>query len=92
MKHANFESLQTDELWAIHEQIGFLLTSKLQEEKRLIEARLEGLRQRTSQKPKFRNPDEPSQTWSGRGRSPTWVTRLLAAGKTMEDLRALDND
>jgi DNA-binding protein H-NS len=92
VRHVNFECLQTDELWAIHEQVGFLLASKLQEEKRMIEARLVGLRKGSHQKPKYRNPDEPSKTWSGRGRSPTWVRRLLAAGKTMEDLRALDHD
>lgn len=90
MPHVNFESLQTDELWAIHEQIGYLLAMKLQAEKSMIEARLVGLRRRTKLlHPKFQNPDEPSQTWSGRGRPPKWVYKLLATGKTIEDLRIL---
>jgi len=36
--------------------------------------------------PKYRNPDDPSQTWTGRGKAPLWFNALLAAGKTREDL------
>jgi DNA-binding protein H-NS len=27
---------------------------------------------------KYRNPDDPSQTWSGRGRKPIWLNEKLA--------------
>ncbi len=37
-------------------------------------------------RPKFRNPKDPSQTWSGRGGKPQWVLDHLAAGGTMEQL------
>jgi len=37
---------------------------------------------------KYRNPDDPSQTWGGRGKRPQWVTDALAAGKTLDDLAA----
>ncbi len=37
---------------------------------------------------KYRNPDDPSQTWAGRGKRPQWVTDALAAGKTLDDLAA----
>lgn len=37
-------------------------------------------------KPKFRNPDDPQQTWSGRGRQPTWFKEALESGKQEEDL------
>ena len=30
--------------------------------------------------PKYRNPADPQQTWTGRGRSPQWVQALRAAG------------
>lgn len=30
--------------------------------------------------PKYRNPANPEQTWTGRGVSPTWVQDLKAAG------------
>ena len=30
--------------------------------------------------PKYRNPANPAQTWTGRGVSPTWVQELKAVG------------
>lgn len=36
--------------------------------------------------PKYRNPSEPSQTWTGRGRRPRWVVEALESGKTLEDI------
>ena len=38
-------------------------------------------------KPKYRNPAEPSQAWSGRGRQPVWYREALAAGKKEKDLQ-----
>ncbi len=31
--------------------------------------------------PKYRNPKDKSQTWTGRGRTPLWAADLQAAGK-----------
>lgn len=36
--------------------------------------------------PKYANPADPSQTWSGRGRKPKWVVEALDAGKSLDDL------
>jgi DNA-binding protein H-NS len=36
--------------------------------------------------PKYSNPSDPSQTWSGRGRKPRWIIEALESGKTLEDL------
>ena len=36
---------------------------------------------------RFRNPDDASQTWSGRGRRPRWVHEAEAAGRSLDDLR-----
>jgi DNA-binding protein H-NS len=36
--------------------------------------------------PKFRNPANPDETWSGRGRSPKWMAEHLEAGGSKEDL------
>ena len=30
--------------------------------------------------PKFRNPAQPDQTWTGRGKAPVWVQALKTAG------------
>ncbi|MBS3964193.1 MAG: H-NS histone family protein [Methylomonas sp.] len=34
---------------------------------------------------KYRNPNDPSQIWTGRGLAPRWMRDLLAAGKTKAD-------
>ena len=35
---------------------------------------------------KYRHPEKPALTWSGRGRKPQWFVEALAAGKTAEDI------
>ena len=35
---------------------------------------------------KYRNPDNHSETWSGRGRKPKWVEDKVAGGKSLDDL------
>ena len=35
--------------------------------------------------PKYRDPDNASNTWSGRGRQPGWVKKLLEDGKSLDD-------
>ena len=35
--------------------------------------------------PKYRNPDNPSETWAGRGQQPKWLASRLTGGKTLED-------
>ena len=35
---------------------------------------------------KYRNPNNPDQTWSGRGRQPVWLAALLADGHTLSSL------
>jgi len=35
--------------------------------------------------PKYRNPNEPSETWSGRGKQPRWLTAALKTGHTIDE-------
>jgi DNA-binding protein H-NS len=35
--------------------------------------------------PKYRNPNESSETWSGRGKRPRWLTAALKAGHSIEE-------
>lgn len=37
-------------------------------------------------KPKYRNPADPTQQWSGRGRQPLWFAAAVKAGKKDKDL------
>jgi DNA-binding protein H-NS len=41
--------------------------------------------------PKYRNPLQPSETWSGRGKKPRWMTRQLKSGRKLDDFR-IDQD
>lgn len=36
--------------------------------------------------PKFRNPLDSTQTWSGRGKRPRWFHDALDSGKTADDM------
>jgi DNA-binding protein H-NS len=35
--------------------------------------------------PKYRNPKEPYETWSGRGKQPRWLAAALKTGHTIEE-------
>ena len=112
MKKLDLEKIPLDDLWALHEQIGRVLSSRIIAEKEQLEKRLvrlnsgkgakkailAGLRspEKKSDRPrrsypkvypKYRNPDEPSETWSGRGKQPRWLVSALKSGKTIADFR-----
>lgn len=40
--------------------------------------------------PKFRNSNEPFETWSGRGKQPRWLTAALRAGHTIDEFAIRD--
>jgi DNA-binding protein H-NS len=35
--------------------------------------------------PKYRNPKQPLETWSGRGKQPRWLAEALQAGHTIDE-------
>lgn len=37
--------------------------------------------------PKYRNPERPSETWAGRGKTPRWLTAQLESGRQIDDFR-----
>jgi DNA-binding protein H-NS len=43
------------------------------------------MKSKTKAAPKYANPNDPSQTWTGRGRKPKWIVELLAAGKSLDE-------
>ena len=52
-------------------------------------AELVGTETKSSRAPaaaKYRHPENPALTWSGRGRKPQWFIEALEAGKTTSDL------
>jgi DNA-binding protein H-NS len=97
MKQSNLESMSIDELWILHEKIRAILSTKLDAEKHELERRLAQINGGIEHKekarrpypkvhPKYRNPERPSETWSGRGRQPHWVGAQLRKGKKINDL------
>jgi DNA-binding protein H-NS len=105
VRDIDLKSMPLDELWALHETICSVLARKLEAQKRSDEQRLNELRRtigRASNEtplrrpypkvhPKFRNPEPPHETWSGRGMQPRWVTGMIDAGKSLDDLRIPDS-
>lgn len=41
---------------------------------------------RPTAEPKYRHPDDPSQTWSGRGRKPNWIKEALEQGVDIDSM------
>lgn len=66
-----------EQVEALAKKLGYTLTE-------LAEGK--GKSKRSPAKPKYRHPENPALTWSGRGRKPQWFTEALGAGKTPEDL------
>ena len=99
MKRYDLNSMSTRELSILHGKITALLTEKIVAQIRVLEDRLKQLDpvERTSETarrrpyptvlPKFRNPDNPSETWAGRGKTPRWLSAHLKSGKRIENFR-----
>ena len=89
MENSDLNLMAIDELWELHEEI----TAKLARELTIKKTRLEkwlhkiGSAKRPYPKvhPKYRNPKDPAETWSGRGKQPRWLTAQLRSGKTVKD-------
>jgi DNA-binding protein H-NS len=106
----NLKSLSVDELWALHEEVGTMLSEKITAEKRALEERLaklnsglmsgeatinraasQGSERRAVRRkyppvlPKYQNPNDPSETWAGRGKQPRWLVSQLKAGNKIND-------
>ena len=92
MKRADFERMSTDDLWSLHVEVAQVLQQRIEQEKLRLEERLKQLRTPVSGPyppvpPKYRNPDQPSETWAGRGKRPRWLVAQLKSGRRIEDLR-----
>ena len=37
--------------------------------------------------PKYRNPQTPSETWSGRGKQPRWLVAAIKTGRKIDDFK-----
>jgi DNA-binding protein H-NS len=89
VKRAELERMSVDELWLLRLEISGVLQQRIQQEKLLLEERLRRLLASAYPpvSPKYRNPDEPSETWTGRGKQPRWLVAQLKLGKRIDDFR-----
>jgi DNA-binding protein H-NS len=91
------KSMSLDRLRALREQVDTALKTRIAGARSDLEARLKelsdfGSSERTGRQasrgrvpPKYRNPDNPSETWTGRGRQPRWLAAALKRGGRLED-------
>jgi len=101
VKIPKLETMPTEDLWKLHEEVISMLSSRIEAQKRELEKKLAelGVKFGGSPKdipqarpypkvlPKFRNPHLASETWSGRGKQPRWVCELIAAGASLDECR-----
>ncbi|WP_439406360.1 H-NS family nucleoid-associated regulatory protein [Bradyrhizobium sp. DASA03076] len=98
MKMNDLKSMSVDELWNLHEKVSAALNQRIAAEKLRLEERLRTIgaldnpppptRERRPYppvRPKYQNPKNPAQTWSGRGKLPRWLDPQLRAGRKLDD-------
>ena len=79
---------RTQEFRGLAREMGFAVTlSKIgKETARRGPRQTQEVDRRQGVRPKYRNPDNPSETWAGRGRKPKWVQDRLDQGTPLDDL------
>jgi DNA-binding protein H-NS len=98
MKNSNLKSMSVDDLWKLHESVVAELSHKMAAERAMLEDRLRKLgstvkspalkRERRPYPkvlPKYRNPENRSETWAGRGKQPRWLRAQLRSGNKLDD-------
>ena len=97
----NLKSMSIDALVGLRGKIDAVLGTKVAEERRTLESELAKLSRvemtggrakaasgrgvRGKVAPKYRNPENPSETWAGRGLKPRWLAAALKGGKKLDD-------
>ena len=95
----NLKSMSIDRLIKMRDNIEVALKSRVAQSRRDLEAKLAGLSRLGSLgtrgislgkrgglvAPKYRNPENPQETWAGRGLKPRWLSAALKAGHKIED-------
>jgi DNA-binding protein H-NS len=92
------KSMSIEKLVALKGQVEAMLSSKVEEQRRTLEFELSKLGRFEGGKstskvargygavaPKYRNPENPTETWAGRGLKPRWLTAAIKSGKKAED-------
>jgi DNA-binding protein H-NS len=97
----NLKSMSIDALIGLRGKIDAVLGAKVADERRTLESELAKLSRveagagrskgafgrgvRGKVAPKYRNPENPSETWAGRGLKPRWLAAALKSGRKLDD-------
>ena len=91
----NLKSMSVHHLTSLRQQVEAALNFKVIEKRRAIESKLAKLGSfqggatprgvaRKKVAPKYRNPDNDKETWTGRGMKPQWLAAAIKAGKKLD--------
>jgi len=93
----NLKSMSVDKLSKLKDQIDAALATRVADERRALQAQLgklarfadgkvrfKGAGSRGVVPPKYRNPENPAETWAGRGLKPRWLAAAIKSGKKLE--------
>jgi DNA-binding protein H-NS len=92
------KTMSISKLLDLRQKVDVALASKVAEERRALQSRLTNLQSvgsgstagrrggvRGKVEPKYRNPENPAETWAGRGLRPRWLATAIKAGKKLDD-------
>jgi DNA-binding protein H-NS len=89
------KSMTIEKLVKLKSEVEGILAQKVSEQRRALEQELSKLGgyngrskasgARGSVAPKYRNSENPEETWAGRGLKPRWLSAALKSGKSIED-------
>jgi DNA-binding protein H-NS len=97
----NLKTMSVDRLIGLRNRVAAALSAKVVQQRRTLESELAKLSRfgggaarsksafgrgaRGAVAPKYRNPENPSETWAGRGLKPRWLTAAIKTGKKADD-------
>ena len=86
------KTMTVPKLQELKSQVEAAISAKVTERRRELElelSKLAGFGGRGSRMgpvaPKYRNPENPAETWAGRGLKPRWLTAAIKGGKKLDD-------
>jgi DNA-binding protein H-NS len=95
------KTLSIEKLVELKGRVEAALSAKVTEERRALQTKLASLTHfkdgakgskprggrgvQGAVAPKYRNPENPAETWAGRGLKPRWLTAAIKSGKKAED-------
>lgn len=101
MASINLDDLSVAELDRLKNNIDYAISNRRQSELLKVRRKIDDILEesgfnlqeimevkasRKPVKPKYQNPNNPENVWTGRGRRPVWVEQLLSSGKSLDDL------